>query len=154
MSQKKDSFLLESLCNSLTAEELIRPVFSPFLHLSKSNVLVFQKRAVLLGSLTSLLFPLAVLSLALCILPVFLIPQSWMQEFGRRASAWAEDWRLITSSGQRTRIPVGLSSSPPFSGSPGKSHLQVARDICKATLFAPFSHLLLLLLFLSSFWNL
>ena len=37
--------------------------------------------------LTSLRFPLSVLSLALPILPVFLIPLSWTQEFGRRASA-------------------------------------------------------------------
>ena len=87
-------------------------------------------------------FPLSVLSLALPILPVFLIPRSWTQQSGRRASAWAEDWRLVTSSWQRTRIPVGPSSSPPFSGSPGKSPvtpgcLQVAGDVCKATPFAP-----------------
>ena len=54
--------------------------------------------------LTSLPFPLSVLSLALPILPAFLVPRSWTQESGRRASAWAEDWRLITSSWQRTRI--------------------------------------------------
>ena len=44
---------------------------------------------------------------------------------------------------------VGPSSSPPFSGSPGKSPvtpgcLQVAGDVCKATPFAPLSCLLLL----------
>ena len=49
-------------------------------------------------------FPLSFLSLALPILPVFLVPPSWTQESGRRASAWAEDWRLITSSWQRTQI--------------------------------------------------
>ena len=49
-------------------------------------------------------FPLFFLSLALPILPVFLVPPSWTQESGRRASAWAEDWRLITSSWQRTQI--------------------------------------------------
>ena len=47
----------------------------------------------------------------------------------------------ITSSWQRTKILVlGLSSSPPFSGGPGKSpvtpgYLQVAGDVCKATPF-------------------
>ena len=39
------------------------------------------------------------------ILPFFLVPQSGMQGSGRRASAWA-DWRVITSSWQRTRILV------------------------------------------------
>ena len=64
-----------------------------------------------------------------------------MQKSGQWASAWAEDWRLFTSSWQRTRIlALGLSSSPPFSGGPGKSpvmpgYLQVAGDVCKATPF-------------------
>ena len=105
--------------------------------------------------LTSLLFPLSFFSLALPIVPVFLIPipWSWTQEFGQRASAWAEDWRLITASWERTWFPLGPSSSPPFSGSPGESpvmpgYLQVAGDVCKSTPFAPLSRLLLL--FLSS----
>ena len=37
--------------------------------------------------LTSLPFPLSFLSLALPILPTFLVPRPWMQESGRRASA-------------------------------------------------------------------
>ena len=56
--------------------------------------------------LTSLPFPLSFLYLTFLSFPVFLVPQSWMQESSRRALAWAEDWRLITSSWQRTRILV------------------------------------------------
>ena len=55
----------------------------------------------------SLPFPLSFLSLTLPILPFFfLVFWSCTQESGQRASAWAEDWRLITSSWQRTRILV------------------------------------------------
>ena len=58
--------------------------------------------------LISLPFPLSFLSLTLPIFPhfVFLVPRSWTQVSCRRASAWAEDWRLITSSWQRTQILV------------------------------------------------
>ena len=104
--------------------------------------------------LTSLPSSLSFFSLTLPIFPLFLVPQSWTQESGQRASAWAEDWRLITSSWQRTRILVlfwfllGPSSSPPFSGGL-KFHnawvLQLAGDACN-TPFAPLSCLLLPLL--------
>ena len=56
--------------------------------------------------LTSLPLPLSFLSLTIPILPYFSSPLSWMQESGQRASAWAEDWRLITSSWQRTWILI------------------------------------------------
>ena len=62
--------------------------------------------------LTSLPFPLSFLSLTLPILPRFSSPPVldagiWSKGLsGRRASAWAEDWRLITSSWQRTQILV------------------------------------------------
>ena len=82
--------------------------------------------------------------------PFFLLSWSWMQESCGRASVWSEGQSLITSCGQRTRILVLVQylvsdraefpSSLPRS--PGKSPitpgcLQVARDICKATLFVP-----------------
>ena len=56
--------------------------------------------------LASLPFPLLNLSYP----PLFfLVPRSWTQESGQRASVWAEDWRLITCSWQRTRILVLIS---------------------------------------------
>ena len=55
----------------------------------------------------------------------FFFPVPWTQESGRRASSWAEDWRLITSSWQRTQILVLFQF--------------LAGDVCKPTIFAPLS---------------
>ena len=104
--------------------------------------------------LTSLPFPLSVLSLDLPILPVFLVPL--VLDAGIWSKGLSLSWGLETdhlllaeNSNFLVWFLVGPSSSPPFSGSPGKSPvtpgcLQVAGDVCKATPFAPLSRLLLL----------